>query len=159
MNDVAATVVELRLLTYRPKEMVAWWAAVLGGRPVTLNSRMTAITGLSLRVVIEGSQIALAYHPEGSGVTAINLVRVDVQVVQLTLDRLARLGSVPQRATREPGGIALWMRDPNGTDVALYLPSHTAGCTAETDLLPDELQVDAVLADISRRRPVNGHPA
>ena len=123
MNDVAAPVVELRLLSYRPKEMVAWWAALLGGRPQSLNSRMTAITGLSLRVVIERSQIALAYHPEASGVTAVNLILGDVPVVQRMLNRLARLGSVPERATRERGAIALWVRDPNGIDVALYLPS------------------------------------
>lgn len=157
MNDVAAPVVELRLLSYRPKEMVAWWAALLGGRPQSLNSRMTAITGPSLRVVIERSQIALAYHPEASGVTAVNLVLGDVPVVQRTLNRLARLGSVPQRATREPGAIALWVRDPNGTDVALYLPSPPARFTAEADVLPEELHVNAVLADISRGRPVGGH--
>lgn len=74
MNDVAAPVVGLRLLSFRPKEMVAWWAALLGGRPQSLNSRITAITGLSLRVVIEHSQIALPYHPEASGVTVVNLV-------------------------------------------------------------------------------------
>jgi hypothetical protein len=67
------------------------------------------------------------------------------------------LGSVPQRATREPGAIALWLRDPNGTDVALYLPSPSARFTAEADVLPEELHVDAVLADISRGRPVGGH--
>jgi hypothetical protein len=152
MNDVAAPVVELRLLSYRPKEMVAWWAALLGGRPQALNSRMTAITGLSLRVVIERSQIALDYHPESSGVTAVNLVLVDVPVVRHMLDRLARLGSVPRRATRGPGAIALWVRDPNGTDVALYLPSPSARPTADADVLPEELHVNAVLAEIARER-------
>ena len=151
MADVAAPVVELRLLSYRPKEMVAWWAALLGGQQQALNSRMTAITGLSLRVVIERSQIALAYHPEASGVTAVNLILGDVPVVQRTLDRLARLGTVPQRATREPGAIALWLRDPNGTDVALYLPS--AHLTAEAGAMPEELDVDAVLAEIGRGQP------
>jgi len=150
MNDVAAPpVVELRLLTYRPKDMVAWWAALLGGRPQSLNSRMTAITSLSLRVVIERSQIAFAYHPEASGVTAVNLVLGDMPVVQRTLNRLAHLGSVPERATREPGAIALWLRDPNGTDVALYLPSPSARPTAEADALPKELHVSPVLAQIA----------
>lgn len=152
MNDVAAPVVELRLLSYHPKEMVAWWAALLGGRPQALNSRMTAITDLSLRVVIERSQIAFAYHPEASGVTAVNLVLADVLVVQPMLERLARLGSVPQRATRGPGATALWVRDPNGTDVALYLPSHSARLTAEADVLPEEVDVNAVLAAIGRGR-------
>jgi hypothetical protein len=152
MNDVAAPVVELRLLSYRPIEMVAWWAALLGGRPQALNSRMTAITGFSLRVVIERSQIALAYQPEASGVTAVNLVLADVPVVQPILERLERLGSVPRRATREPGAIALWVRDPNGTDVALYLPSPSARLTAEADVLPEEVDVNAVLAAIGRER-------
>ncbi len=157
MNDGAAPVVELRLLSYRPEEMEAWWAALLGGRPQSLNSRMTAITGLSLRVVIERSQIALAYHPEASGVIAVNLALDDVRVVQRVLDRLSRLGAIPQRATREPGAIALWARDPNGTDVGLYLPSPRAPFTAEADVLPEELPVNAVLDDISRGRPVGGH--
>ena len=44
MNDVAAPVVELAA-TYLPSaEMMAWWAALLGGRPQSLNSRMTAIS-------------------------------------------------------------------------------------------------------------------
>jgi len=154
MNDVSAPVVELRLLTYRPAGMVAWWAALLGGRPQPLNSRMSAITGLSLRVVIERSQIALAFHPEASGVTAVSLILDDVSVAQQTLDRLARSGCVPRRATREPGAIALWLRDPNGTDVALYVPS--ARVTEEADVLAEELYVKAVLAEVRRGRPVDG---
>jgi hypothetical protein len=148
MDDVAAPVVELRLLSYRPKEMISWWAALLGGRPQTLNLRMTAITGFSMRVVIERSQIALAYHPEASGVIGVNLVLADVQAVQPMLQRLARLGSLPRRATREPGATALWVRDPNGTDVALYLPAPAARLTAEVDVLPKEVDVNAVLAAI-----------
>ncbi len=153
MNDVAAPVVELRLLSYRPNEMTAWWAALLGGRPQSLNSRMTAITGLSLRVVIEHSQIALDYHPEASGVTSVNVILGDVPAVHAILNRLARLGSVPERATREPGAIALWLHDPNGTDVALSLPSPCARSTAEADVLAEELHVDAVLADIGHGTP------
>jgi hypothetical protein len=131
--------------------MVAWWAALLGGRPQPLNSRVTAIAGLSLRVVIEHSQIALAFHPEACGVTAIHLVIDEVPVVQRVLNRLAHQGSVPRRATREPGNIALWLRDPNGTDVALCMPS--ARCTEEAPVLPEELYVNTVLAHVSRGRP------
>jgi hypothetical protein len=145
MNDVAAPV-ELRLLTHRPQEMVAWWAALLGGGPQSLNSRMTAITGLSLRVVIERSQIALDYHPEASGVTAINLTLGGTREVHRALNRLARLGFTPGRATRNPDAIALWLRDPNGTDVALCLPAPHAGPATGADVLPEELDVKAVLA-------------
>jgi hypothetical protein len=147
VTDVAAPVVELRLLTHRPQEMAAWWVALLGGGPQSLNSRMTAITGLSLRVVIERSQIALDYHPEASGVTAINLTLGDMQEVHRVLNRLARLGFAPYRATRNPDAIALWLHDPNGTDVALCLPAPPASRTANEDILADELDVKAVLAD------------
>ena len=147
MIDVGAPVVELRLLTHRPQEMVAWWAALLGGGPQSLNTRMTAITGPSLRVVIERSQIALDYHPEASGVTAINLNFGDKQEVHRTLNRLAPLGFTPHRATRNRGVVALWLRDPNGTDVALCLPASPESLTAEADILPEELDVKAVLAD------------
>lgn len=147
MNSVAAPAVELRLLTHRPQEMVAWWAALLGGGPQSLNSRMTAITGLSLRVVIERSKIALDYHPEASGVTAINMTLGDTQEVHRALNRSARLGFTPHRATRNPDAIALWLHVPNGTDVALCLPAHHAGPTTGADILPEELDDKAVLTD------------
>ena len=66
--------------------------------------------------------------------------------MQRVLKRLACQGSVPHRATREQGYIALWLRDPNGTDVALYMPS--ARCSEQTALLPEELDVDTILAHI-----------
>ena len=153
MNDVAAPAVELRLLTHQPEEMVAWWSALLGGAPRPLSSRMTAITGRCLQVVIERSQIALDYHPEASGVTAINLTFGDMHAVHRTLNRLARRGSQPQRATCEAGVTALWLRDPNGTDVTLRLSASAARQTAEADV-PEELDVESVLADISSRAPV-----
>jgi hypothetical protein len=148
MKDVVAPAVELRLLTHRPQEMVAWWAALLGGGPQLLNSRMTAINGLLLRVVIERSQIALDYHPEASGVTAINLTLGDTQEVHRALNRLARFGFAPHRATRNPDAIALSLHDPNGTDVVLCLPAPPAGPTTGADVLPEELDVKAVLANI-----------
>ena len=155
MIDVGAPVVELRLLTHRPQEMVAWWAALLGGGPQSLNTRMTAIAGPSLRVVIERSQIALDYHPEASGVTAINLNFGDKQEVHRTLNRLAPLGSTPHRATRNRGVVALWLRDPNGTAVALCLPASPGSLTAEADILPEELDVKAVLADTGHEMPMS----
>ena len=95
MNDVAAPAVELRLLTHRPEEMVEWWAALLGGAPQPLNSRMTTVTGRCLRVVIERSQIALDYHPEASGVTAINLTLGDVADARCHPEPVGAMGSEP----------------------------------------------------------------
>ena len=122
MNDVAAQTVELRLLTHRPAEMTEWWAALLGGAPQSLNAWMTAIHGDSLQVVIERSGIALDYHPEASGVTAINLALRDVQAARPALNRLSKLGSQPPRATSQPRVTALWFHDPPGTDITLHLP-------------------------------------
>ena len=68
-----------------------WWRGGLHSLAAdrnSLNARMTAITGPSLRVVIERSQIALDYHPEASGVTAINLDFDDKQEVDRTLNLL-----------------------------------------------------------------------
>jgi hypothetical protein len=157
MNHAAAPVIELRLLTHQPKEMERWWAAMLDGTPKPLGSRMTAITGRRLRLVIEHSQIAYDFHPEASGVTAINLAFDNVSTGHHTLNRLARLGSQPHRATREAGVTALWLRDPNGTDVAVRLPAPIVSAP-EADALSEELDVDAALADIDGRRRVGDHP-
>ena len=128
--------------------MISWWAALLGGRPQTLNLRMTAITGFSMRVVIERSQIALAYHPEASGVIGVNLVLADVQAVQPMLQRLARLTSLPRRATREPGAIALGCAIPTA-------PTWPCTCRHPLPASPqkwtcclEEVDVNAVLAAI-----------
>jgi hypothetical protein len=157
MNDFGAPVVELRLLTHRPQEMVAWWAALLGGGSQSLNTRMTAISGPSLRIVIERSQIALDYHPEASGVTAIHLNFGDKREVDRTLNRLAPLGVTPHRATRNRGVIAFWLRDPNGTDVTLCLPAPPGSLTADADIVPEELDVKAVLAASSHEMSMASH--
>lgn len=103
MNDVAAQAIELRLLTHRPAEMTEWWAALLGGAPQSMNARMTAIHGDYLRVVIERSPIALDYHPEASGVTAINLALSDLQSARPALNRLSKLGLSPTGRPANPG--------------------------------------------------------
>ncbi len=157
MNDVAAPLVELRLLTHRPEDTESWWAAMLGGTPRRLSSRTTAITGRRLRLVIERSQIAYDYHPEASGVTAINLMFDNVSAGHRTLNRLACLGSQPHRATRETGVTALWLRDPNGIDVTVRLPAPIVGAGVEADALLEELDVDAALADIAGRRSATDH--
>jgi catechol-2,3-dioxygenase len=157
VNDVATPIVELRLLTHRPEEMERWWAAMLDGTPRRLSSRTTAITGRRLRLVIERSQIAYDYHPEASGVTAINLTFDNVSAGHRTLTRLARLGSQPHRATREAGVTALWLRDPNGIDVTMRLPPPVVRASAEADTLLEELDVGTALADIDGRRSVSDH--
>ena len=149
MNYVAAPAVELRLLTHRPAEMTAWWAALLGGAPQSLNARMTAIHGDCLGVVIERSPIALDYHAEASGVTAINLVLRDVQSARLALNRLNELGSQPHRATGLPGVTALWLRDPNRTEVALHLPVAIGHHVTAVGVWPDEVDPEDVLAYLS----------
>lgn len=148
MNDVAAQAVELRLLTHCPAEMTDWWAALLGATPQPLNARMTAIHGDSLRVVIERSPIALDYHPEASGVTAINLALSDVQAAHSVLNRLSKLGSLPRRATGQPGVTALWFRDPNGTDVAVQLPVAIGHHVTAAGVWPDEVDPKDVVAYI-----------
>ena len=157
MNDVAAQAVELRLLTHRPGEMTEWWAALLGGAPQSLNARMTAIHGDYLRVVIERSQIAFDYHPEASGVTAINLALSDLQSARPALNRLSQLGSRPHRATGQPGVTALWFRDPNGTDVALHLPVAIGHRASAAGVWPDEVDPKDVLAYISSQPSATIH--
>jgi hypothetical protein len=157
MNSVV-TQVELRLLTHRPEAMVAWWVALLDGAVRPVSARITAVTGTSLRVEVEHSQIALDYHPEASGVTAINLLLDDVLAVRQTLNRLARQGIEPHRATRNSGEIVLWLRDPNGTDVTVCLPAPDAHVPAEADALPEELDVKALLVDISNQTNERTHP-
>ena len=149
MNDVGAQAVELRLLTHRPVEMTQWWAALLGGTPQSLNARMTAIQRGCLRVVIERSPIALDYHPEASGVTAINLALRDVQAACPALNRLSQLGCQPHRATGQPGVTALWFRDPNGTDVALQLPVAIGHHATAAGVWPDEVDPKDVLTYIN----------
>jgi hypothetical protein len=154
MNDVAAQTVELRLLTHRPAEMTEWWAALLGGAPQSLNARMTAIHGEYLQVVIERSPIALDYHPEASGVTAINLALRDVQAA---LNRLSKLGSHPYRATGQPGVTVLWFRDPNRTDVALHLPVPIGHHATAAGVWPDEVDPKDVLAYINSQPSATIH--
>lgn len=149
MNHIAAQAIELRLLTHRPSEMTEWWAALLGATPQALNARMTAIDGDTVRVVIERSPIALDYHPEASGVTAINLALRDVRAARGPLNRLRTLGSQPHRATGHPGVTALWFCDPNGTDVALQLPVAIGHHITAAGVWPDEVDPGDVLAYIN----------
>jgi hypothetical protein len=156
---IAAPLVELRLLTHQPKEMETWWGAMLDGTPRPLSSRTTVIAGRALRLVIERSQIAFAYHPEACGVTAIGLTFEDLPTVHRTLNRLADLGSRPHRATREAGVTTLWLRDPKGGDVAVRMPPPAIHPAAEACGPPEELDVNETLADIDhhQREDPAGH--
>jgi hypothetical protein len=147
--------VELRLLTHEPDDMAAWWAALLGGSPRARSARVTEITGLRLRVLIERSHIALDYHPEASGVTGIHLVFDDAPAARPTLTRLAALGAHPHRATADTDSVVLWLRDPNGTDVGLRL----AGGVPGFDIRGDEVDPQAVVATINRPEPAAAPPS
>jgi hypothetical protein len=157
LNDVAAPAVELRLLTHRPAEMTTWWAALLGAAPQSLNARMTAIHGDYLHVVIERSLIALDYHPEASGVTAIKLA-LDVHAALPVLNRLCTLGFQPHRATGQPGVTDLWFRDPNGTDVALQLPVAIGHHATAAGVWPDEVDPKDVLAYLNSQPAATVRP-
>ncbi|BBX62706.1 hypothetical protein MSAS_18800 [Mycobacterium saskatchewanense] len=152
MNSIGAPLVELRLLSYRPAEMAAWWSALLGVQPHPVTAKLTTVTAARLGVVIERSQTAFDYHPEASGVTAINLTFDEPDDIRATVDRLAGHNSHPYRATRQGAVTALWFRDPNGTDVALSLPSGNAGPDVNLAEWPDELDPDTVLADTEPSR-------
>ncbi|MBS1693887.1 MAG: hypothetical protein JST91_16865 [Actinobacteria bacterium] len=159
MCEVMSPVVELRLLTYRPAEMVAWWAALIGSPPRPLDTRATAVTGPDLGVVIERSQIALDYHPEASGVTAVTLMPGDLEAVRPMVNRLAELGSRPYRATCRADRTTLWFRDPNGTDVAVCLlsdPATGAGIAADGGR-SEEVDPADVLARIGVGQPAGDH--
>lgn len=156
MDDADAPVIELRLLTYRLEQMEKWWATLLDGTPQPLGSRFTVITGGRLRLVIERSQIAYDYYPEASGVTAIMLTFIDVCMGRRILNKLAALGSQPHRATRDGGVISLWLRDPNGTDVAMRISARSM---SQSGTGIEELDVDAALADIATLSLLDQPPA
>jgi hypothetical protein len=148
VNAIAAQAIELRILTHQPEQMVTWWAALLGSTPRSLGSRATIVTTGALQVVIETSHIALDYHPEASGVTAISLIVGDAPTARHALRRVAELNCQPYRVTQVAGVMRFWLRDPNGTDVAVCLPSPTVGADLEADARPEELEVRTALSDL-----------
>jgi catechol-2,3-dioxygenase len=147
--NAAARIAGLHLLTYRPTEMISWWAALLGGQTQRFNTRMTTITAGAARVVIQHADIALDYHPEASGVTVIDVSPGSEAALRDAMKRLADIGSHPHRASRRDGVTALWFRDPNGTDVTLALPHAETVEAPTTGLFPDELDPAAVLQSLT----------
>ncbi|MEE6179351.1 hypothetical protein [Mycobacterium sp. 050134] len=147
MNHADSAPISLRLLSHRPLEMAAWWSALLGESPKPFGAKTTVVTSARLRVVIEGSQNALDYHPEACGVTAITLVYGALEDIRETVRRLGQQNAHPYRATRQGGVTALWFHDPNGTDVALCRAVDDVHLEVNPDEWPEELDPDAVLAD------------
>ena len=113
---------EIVLLTHQWDSMRAWWGTLLGADPRIVGHRTAVVETAGLRIVIEQSDIAMNANPEVAGVISVT---VSVSSVIAALDihtRLVAIGSNHHRATNDAGGVRLWYRDPNGTDVAIRLP-------------------------------------
>lgn len=113
---------EIVLLTYKWESMQRWWAALVGVEPHTLDRRTVVFETAHMRVVIEHSEIAMNANPEVAGVISLTLSAASAANALDIHNRLAAIGSSHLRATHDAGGVRLWYRDPNGTDVALRLP-------------------------------------
>ncbi|MFN8089651.1 MAG: hypothetical protein U0R81_11895 [Mycobacterium sp.] len=113
---------EIVLLTYKWEPMQRWWAALVGVEPHTLDRRTVVLETARMRVVIEHSEIAMNANPEVAGVISLTLSTPSAANALEIHTRLAAIGSSHHRATDDAGGVRLWYRDPNGTDVALRLP-------------------------------------
>ena len=113
---------EIVLLTHEWDSMRAWWGTLLGAEPRTVGQRTAVVEAAGLRVVIEHSDIAMNANPEVAGVISITVSAVSAVAALDTHNRLVAIGSRHHRATNDAGGVRLWYRDPNGTDVAIRLP-------------------------------------
>lgn len=102
--------------------MQRWWAAFLGAEPRTADRRTAVLETTDLRVVIEHSEIAMNANPEVAGVISLTISVNSAPTALEIHDRMTAFGSRHHRATDDAGGVRLWYRDPNGTDVALRLP-------------------------------------
>ena len=147
MTGTAAPTVHL--LTYRPEQMLTWWAALLGvPDPPRGRGRTAVLCSPTINIVIERSDVAVDYHREACGVTTIAVTPAGPADAVTTIDRLARLGSSPHRATVHAGFIRLWYRDPNGADVAVDLRSVDPVDGPYDPLFPDELDPQVVVAGL-----------
>lgn len=113
---------EIVLLTHQWDSMRAWWGTLLGVDPRTVGHRTAVIETAGLRIVIEHSDIAMNANPEVAGVISLTVSASSVIAALDTHTRLVAIGSRHHRATNDAGGVRLWYRDPNGTDVAIRLP-------------------------------------
>ena len=131
---------EIVLLTYQREPMQRWWGALLGVEPRKFGPRRTVFETTDIRVVIEPSEIAMNANPEVAGVISLTLSASSAADAFEIHNRLAAIGSSHQRATDDAGGIRLWYRDPNGTDVALRLPfDASAGNRQGQEIDPDRI--------------------
>ena len=113
---------EIVLLTHEWDSMRAWWGALLGTDPHAVGPRTAVVETAGLRVVIEHSDIAMNANPEVAGVISLTVSAPSAIAALDTHGRLVAIGSRHHRATNDAGGVRLWYRDPNGTDVAIRLP-------------------------------------
>ncbi len=113
---------EIVLLTHEWDSMRAWWGALLGTDPHAVGPRTAVVETAGLRVVIEHSDIAMNANPEVAGVISLTVSAPSAIAALDTHRRLVAIGSRHHRATNDAGGVRLWYRDPNGTDVAIRLP-------------------------------------
>ncbi|WP_137145101.1 hypothetical protein [Mycolicibacterium sp. CR10] len=113
---------EIVLLTHEWESMRAWWGTLLGADPRLVGHRTAVVETASLRVVIEQSDIAMNANPEVAGVISLTVSAPSAIAALDTHNRLIAIGSRHHRATSDAGGVRLWYRDPDGTDVAIRLP-------------------------------------
>jgi hypothetical protein len=113
---------EIVLLTHEWDSMRAWWATFLGTDPLLVGRRTVVVAVAGLRVVIEQSGIAMNANCEVAGVISLTVSAPSAIAALDTHRRLVAIGAGHHRATDDAGGVRLWYRDPDGTDVALLLP-------------------------------------
>lgn len=113
---------EIVLLTHQWDSMRAWWGTLLGMDARTVGHRTAVVETAGLRIVIEHSDIAMNANPEVAGVISVTVSISSLIAALDTHRRLVAIGSSHHRATNDAGGVRLWYRDPNGTDVAIRLP-------------------------------------
>ena len=142
---------EIVLLTHEWDSMRAWWGALLGADLHALGPRTAVVETAGLRVVIEHSDIAMNANPEVAGVISLTVSTPSAIAALDTHRRLVAIGSRHQRATNDAGGVRLWYRDPNGTDVAIRLPidadaNNRPGQEIDPDHIVTRLQAAAETA-------------
>lgn len=139
---------EIVLLTHQWDSMRTWWSALLGADPRAVDRRTAVIETAGLRVVIEHSDIAMNANPEVAGVISLTVSAPSAIAALETHLRLVAIGSRQHRATNDAGGVRVWYRDPNGTDVAIRLPfdadaDNRPGQEIDPDLIVTRLKAAA----------------
>ena len=143
---------EIVLLTHEWESMRAWWGALLGVDPRTVDEGTAVVETPRLRVVIEHSDIAMNANPEVAGVISLTVSAPSAIAALDTYNRLIAVGSRHHRATNDVSGVCLWYRDPNGTDVAIRLPleadaNNRRGQEIDPDHIVTRLQAAAESTD------------